>query len=458
MLGEVFERFVEKSPLSVMVRASLERVLGADRLELWFERTAQKQDTRERLFSSVYDLMHQGVFCVQPSVRAAYQAHQNDVGASLVSVYHKRNPLETHTAAELVRYSAREFAPLVAHMGGERTPWLAGYRITIVDGHCLAASAHRLEELREAQGRAWPGTSLVVYEPAQGLVTEVLPCENGQAQERARFGPLLKTVEAGDLWMEARHFCTRTFLCDLDQRGAFFITRAHLGLQFKLWDALRECGRTETGSVAQPRVKVVDAHGQEYIWRRVRITLQHATRGGATLVHMLTNLPCRVSGQRVADLYRKRWTLETALQHLEAYFHSEIHTLGYPKAALFGFCLALVAYNLLAVVLAALRGIHGAETVDEEVSLYSIANEISTTSHGMMIAIPAPEWDIFYSMRPADLAAILLELAQKVRLQAIRKSPRKRQTPRPQSKKPVRKGHVATAKVLMTRQAKSATP
>ena len=45
--------------------------------------------------------------------------------------------------------------------------------------------------------------------------------------------------------------------------------------------------------------------------------------------------------------------METAFQHLEAYMHSEIKTLGYPKAALFGFCLALVAYNLLAVVLAA---------------------------------------------------------------------------------------------------------
>jgi len=31
---------------------------------------------------------------------------------------------------------------------------------------------------------------------------------------------------------------------------------------------------------------------------------------------------------------------------------------------------ALVAYNLLAVVLAAWRGVHGEETVDEEVSLY----------------------------------------------------------------------------------------
>ena len=114
----------------------------------------------------------------------------------------------------------------------------------------------------------------------------------------------------------------------------------------------------------------------------------------------------------MADLYRKRWTLETAFKHLEAYFHSEINTFGYPKAALFGFCLALVAYNLLAVVLAALRSVHGQDTVDQEVSLYYIANEITTTYHGMMIAIPEPEWDMFYAMSTADLAGILVELAR----------------------------------------------
>src|SRR5688572_33252549 len=209
----------------------------------------------------------------------------------------------------------------------------------------------------------------------------------------------------------------------------------------------------------------MDQQGYEHLFRRVRIKLKQATRDGATIVHILTNLPRQITGKQVADLYRKRWTLETAFQHLEAYFHSEITTLGYPKAALFGFCLALVAYNLLAVVLAALRGVHGEETVDEEVmslgltlSLYYIANDITTTYHGMMIAIPAPEWDIFYAMSPADLAAILLELAQKVRLQAIRKSPRRPNKPRLQGKKPARKGHVATAKLLMNRKANVATP
>src|SRR5918997_6361130 len=151
---------------------------------------------------------------------------------------------------------------------------------------------------------------------------------------------------------------------------------------------------------------------------------------------MLTNLPRQISGKRVADLYRKGWTLETAFKHLEAYFHSEINTLGYPKAALFGFCLALVACNLLAVVLAALRSVHGEKTVEQEVSLYYIANEITTTYHGMMIAIPESEWDGFYVMSKADLADILVELAQGVRLQAFRKSPPRSKNPRPQGKKP----------------------
>ena len=346
MLGAVFERFVEKSPLSVMVRAALERVLGADRLDLWFERTAQKQYTRELLFSSVYDLMNQVVFCMQPSVRAAYQAQQADVGASLVSVYNKLNHFETHTAAELVRYSAREFAPIIAHMGGERAPWLEGYQVKIVDGNCLEASDHRLHELREAKGRALPGKSLVVYEPAQGLVTDVVPCENGHAQERSLFGALLKTVQAGELWIADRNFCTRAFLRAIATREAFFIIREHRGLPFEIVEALHACGHTETGSVAQQRITVVDDYGQAHLFRRVRMKLKHATRNGATIVHILTNLPPQVSGAQIAALYRKRWTLETAFQHLEAYFHSEINTLGYPKAALFGFCLALVAYNV----------------------------------------------------------------------------------------------------------------
>jgi hypothetical protein len=344
MLGKVFDRFVEKSPISVMVRGTLERVLGADQLDAWFARTAQKQYTRTVLFSTVYDILSQVVFRIKPAVRAAYRDHADQVGASLISLYNKLNGVETHTSAELVRYSAAELRPLIAQLDGERSPWLPGYRVKILDGNCIEASERRLKVLREVQAGALPGKSLVVSEPAHGLVSDVFPCEDGHAQERSLLGLVLETVQAHDLWMQDRNFCPCAFLCAIDSRGASFITRQHEGLPFERVSRLRSVGRIETGRVAEQRVQVRDAQGGTHLFRRIRVQLDQATRDGDRVLDILTNLPLRkASAKRVARLYRKRWTLETAFQHLEAYFHSEINTLGYPKAALFGFCLALVA-------------------------------------------------------------------------------------------------------------------
>jgi len=165
------------------------------------------------------------------------------------------------------------------------------------------------------------------------------------------------------------------------------------------------------------------------------------------LLDILTHLPAhRVSATRVARRYRKRWTLETALQHLEASFHAAINTLASPKAALCGLCLAFVASNVLARVLAALRGVHGQERVDDEVSLSSLANAVSTTYHGMMMAIPEGAWDVFSRMSASAMAATWRDLAQRVDLRAFRKSPRGPKTPRPKREGGSHAGHVSTAK------------
>ncbi|MBV8432340.1 MAG: IS4 family transposase, partial [Solirubrobacterales bacterium] len=50
---------------------------------------------------------------------------------------------------------------------------------------------------------------------------------------------------------------------------------------------------------------------------------------------------------------------------MEATLDGEINTLGYPKAALFAFCVALVSYNVLSTVKAALRAVHGAAVITE---------------------------------------------------------------------------------------------
>ena len=459
MLGKVFARFVEKSPIAMMVRGTLERVLGAEQLDAWFARIAQKQYTRTVLFSTVYDILSQVVFRIKPSVRAAYRDQADKVGASLISLYNKLNGVETHTSAALVRYSAAELIPLIEQLDGARAPWLPGYRVKIIDGNCLEASDRRLKALREVQGGALPGKSLVVYEPAHGVVSDVFPCEDGHAQERSLFGGLRETIHPRDLWIADRNFCTCALLCDIDRHGACFIIRQHAGLPFEGVNVLRSVGRIETGRVAEQRVQVRDAQGGTHLFRRIQVKLDQATRDGDRVLSILTNLPLRTaSAKRIARLYRKRWTLETAFQHLKAYFHSEINTLAYPKAALFGFCLALVAYNMMAVVMAALRSVHGAETIDQELSLYYVANDIAQTYYGMMIAIPEDEWRVFSRMRPAEMVATLRELAQQVRLAAYRKSPRGPKKPRPKRAGTTKASHVSTARILRECQVNAATP
>lgn len=102
MLDSIFEKFVAKSPLSVMVRGLAERVLNPDRLNAWFEQTANAQYTRDLLFSTVVDIMSDVVCTKHKSVHAAYQASRDEIAVSITSLYNKLNALEPTTSAALV--------------------------------------------------------------------------------------------------------------------------------------------------------------------------------------------------------------------------------------------------------------------------------------------------------------------------------------------------------------------
>ena len=290
-------------------------------------------------------------------------------------------------------------------------------------------------------------------------MTDVLPCEDGHAQERSLFGALRETIQPRDLWRADRTFCTCALLCDIDQRGACFIIRQHEGLPFEPVNVLRSVGRIETGHVAEQRVQVRDAQGgppcsgvSGCCWTHPRVT----AIGCCTSSPMC---PCaRPRPNAWRGFYRRRWTLATAFQHLDASFHSAIKTLGSPKAALCGFCLALVAYHMVAVVMAALRSVHGAEPIDQELSLYSVAHDLAPTYHGMIIAIPEEEWRVFSRMRPAEMGATLKKWAHKVRLKASRKNPRGPKKPRPKRENITKASHVSTAKLLRNRKVNAVTP
>jgi hypothetical protein len=133
----------------------------------------------------------------------------------------------------------------------------------------------------------------------------------------------------------------------------------------------------------------------------------------------------------------------------------EVNTLGYPKAALFGFCVALATSNVFATVRAALRAAHGASKVEEEVSNYYLADEIATTFRGMSIAVPAEEWTELTTWTVPTLARWLVALAKTVKLSRYRKSPRGPKKPRPRRTRFASKKHISTAKLLAAERGKS---
>ncbi|HYQ91261.1 MAG TPA: transposase [Candidatus Competibacteraceae bacterium] len=449
MLSAIFNSFIEASPLSVMMRGLAERLLNPEQLDPWFEQFAQEQYTRELLFSTVVSLMLEVVCGTRKSVNAAYQAMQAAIPVSIQAVYDKLRGMEPGVAAELVRYAARDGQAVIAALAGASPAVLPGYPVRILDGNHLAATEHRLKALRSYAGGALPGQALVVYDPDRDLALEVVPCENGHTQERALLAAVEAHLAAGQVWVMDRNFCVLHWLQRIAARPAYFVVREHEQTPFTPLAPIQEKGATETGWIGEQPIQVLDSNGQPAVWRRIRVLLQRPTRGGDDRVYLWTNLPATVTAVTVARLYLKRWRIETAVQHLAQDLNTEIKTLGYPRAALFGFCIGLVAYNSLAVLKAALRRAHGAENIDTALSGYYVADEVSGTYRGMMIAIPPAEWQVFRHLPVTDLAAVLINLAGKVCLARFRKHPRGPKKPRPPRQFDPKHPHQATVNLLV---------
>ncbi len=342
---------------------------------------------------------------------------------------------------------------MTAGVKGVRPAVLPGYKVRILDGNHLAATDHRLKELRTYGGGALPGQALVVYDPDRDPAINVVPCENGHTQERTLLSLLEESLAAGEVWVMDRNFCVLHWLHRVAAQPAYFVVREHEQTPFKPLAPMQEQGATETGLVAEQPIQVIGPDGQPVVWRRIRVLLHQPPRDGDDRVYIWTNLPAAVAAQTVARLYLKRWRIETAFQHLAQDLNTEIKTLGYPCAALFGFCIGLVADNILAVLKAALRQVHGVVAIDTQLSGYYVADEVSGTYRGMMIAIPPPAWQVFRQLTVPELAEVLIDLASKVPLAQFRKHPRGPKKPRPPRPFDPKHPHQATAKLLAARRA-----
>jgi IS4 transposase len=418
-MDELMRRFVEQAPVAVMVRATLARALADSTLDELFARAAQAQYTKELAFSTLVRLFAKVTFGTHDTVHAAYR-HTPGVPVSVTAVYDKLRGVETPVVQALVAETAQVLAAVCRALPRPPHDDAAGLRLRTLDGNFLAGTEHRLACLRGSGAAALPGMSLVVRDGGTGLLTDLVACEDAYTNERALHERLLPLVAADDLWLADRNFCTLDYLGGIAQRQAFFLVRHHAGSQLQPEGERRYVGSNASGDLYEQQVRV-----GWLVCRCIIVRLHKPLRDGSDELRLLTNVPAsRVGAKRLAELYRTRWHIETAFQELTESLRCEVNTLGYPKAALFAFALAVVAYNVLVVLRAALASGQGPGRAGEELSSYHLATEVAVMAEGMAVALPAASWEPFAAMTPAALAGWLQATAAGLDWRRYRKNKR----------------------------------
>lgn len=453
ILSKAFDKFVAGTPVCVMIRGTMEYALSEESVNQLFQKTARRQYTRNLLFSQIVDLMGDVVGQVLPSINAAYHKQRHRFQVTRKAVYDKINHVEPQVTRELVVQTAARLKPvmskLLAEAGQRRQPVLPGFRVRILDGNHLGATEHRIRELRDIAGGPLPGQVLAVLDPNHHLILDIIPCEDAHVQERRLLMHILECMGSGEVWIGDRNYCVAWFLFQTAANHAYFVVRQHAtNVRWEAVGKLRKVGRTERGVVYQQRVEIIDDWGNRLSVRRITIRLDEPTEDGEREIHILTNLPNRVKGTRVAEAYRGRWRLEGAFGELATALHCEIKSLGYPPAALFAFAVGVVAYNILSVVRAALAAAHGEECV-EEISAYYVADEIRGLMRGVMVGISEDRWRrAFGSLTVRQMVHALVALARQVDVECFRKSRRGPKRPPPERTRYKGKPHVSTARIL----------
>ena len=448
-LPVILDPFAEEAAPAVMTRIALDWMIEGTSIDPILDEISEGQYTREFLLGHFVQVMCDVACGFRSSPRAAFLKRKLDLVASISAFYRKLGRMEPGVSAAIVRETAGRARHLISAAGGLLCEPIPGYAARILDGNVLTGTDHRISELRETRSGALPGMSLAIYEPISGLVLDVILEENAHSQERALLDQV--PIEPGQLWIMDRNFCVRTFVFGILRTNAFFLVRWHSStMPFKPIKPERAVGRCETGEIFEQTIWVNDPEckGRRYRLRRIVLRLDKPTRDGETEIVLITNLPKAVPAALCCNAYRGRWEIEGHFQKLTDLLHCEIPTLGYPRAALFGFAMSVLAGNALAVLKGSLRAVHG-EEMAKEVSNYALVNDVAEVYPGMMIAAPPSVWSFLNGCSAGQVAGLLSALAVKVPVDRMLRSPRGPKKPRTTRKASGNRiHHVATKKLL----------
>ena len=377
----------------------------------------------------------------------AYKAYREELRVSKTAYYDKLNHVETAISEGVVRFSAQQSARLLKDIGCGEWEVLPGYRCVALDGNHLQKSEKRLGVLRGLCAAGLPGTAVARYDLQSQLFTHAYLIEDAHAHESSTLDRILDDLTLGNLVLADRHFCIVYFLWKMNLKGAAFAIRQHGRLKGELIGKRKRCGHAPHGIVYEQKLRIGDGE-QSMIVRRITVELAEPTRDGETEIHILSNVPIQdASAIRLASLYHQRWEIENAFHILTMTLTCELKSLGQPRAALFLFCMAMLAFNTRQVLLGALFAEHDPDDV-ERMSQFQVAKAIVGPMEGLLTAVPEQEWQALVPQSLSGCAVFLLEVSRFVDVKSYRKSVRG-----PKKKPPTRKRckagtHVSTFKLL----------
>ena len=202
-----------------------------------------------------------------------------------------------------------------------------------------------------------PGHTLVVLDPQLMLVIDAFPRGWPWTCRSVRcWGKSEATVQPKDLGSTNRDFCTTGFLFGIARREGFFLVRQHAATltytlveRGRIGDGWKPAGSSSRRSATDDAGEVVPATSDRGLgqadtrWRH-RAPPADQCAGQARRAELVIG----IAGVGRSRPHSPRWRG----------VNGEINALGYPKAALFSFCMALVAYNVLSTV-RGVRSVHG---------------------------------------------------------------------------------------------------
>lgn len=440
-----FYRFCKVAPFAVMTQALI-RSFVCDEFDDIFEanRNGQYEDkvTFEALGLAVADIALG--YCENPN--QAYREHKENLAVARSSFYDKLNGTRTSLSAAVVTASARKAIEIQDALGFVQWDALPGYRVFAVDGNHLQKTEKRIEELRGTSQAPLPGTSVARFDLGRQLFDRVYLLEDAHRQEAETLEDVAQDLEPKDLLIADRHYCIVAFLTQLEKQSSAFIIRQHGRLKGELLGQRRKIGRTETGMVYEQSMRLTKDDDDAITVRRITIELDEPTRDGDTVIHVLSNLPAKVHAKKIIRLYARRWEVETAFYHERMSLNGELPSLGHPRAALFLFCIATMAYNILQILLSVLYTEHEEHEVNE-LSFYYISVEIERYTPGMLVILQADDWARIIPATTTRLAQFLAKVAREIDLRKYYKSRRGPKKPY-KRKSNERSGHLSTAKIL----------